>query len=658
MPLSFSDFFTVGFEFPKTIVFRTGVLLLLLVFLLRIIFEKKIELPRLFYKSYIFISAFLLILLLGISTAFSIAPIASLLGEYSRQQGYISFLFYFVFFILLLLNLKTKKQILRIFVAITLTGAAVATYGILQKFGFDPFFRTWITDQFLGRIFSTIGQPNALGQFLILALPITMSAAIFARRSAFFLGSSLVMIAALVFTLSRSSVLGFACAIFIALILLSYYYNRVRLRIAGLCVLLVFLAPFSFANIFSTNTFVSENKVLSRFTLTGENVRSIQSRMYIWPAAIKMFQEKPVIGNGLGLFPILYPKYLDSRIYNYENLHSTVDKAHNEVLDMAVSSGILGVLLYISIFIILFVEIFKFVKKKPKIEDLFFVLPPSLGIFGLFVSNIFGFSLTTHWMFFWLYLAMLISLLSPKESKKLSLSFFKYLPVKIIACTISVLLIGILFTFTVLKPTFSEFYFRKGRLTHSSDYEFTARNYYKKAISYAPWVDRYYYWNAEAVLGKPTKGTLYDALVLIEKIPNISGRNLEYLLYKARLLDKYAENYDKEKTSEAFEAFFEAIAYSPENPRPRYFSGNAYFRRGEFEKAIEAYEAYLKIVPEYWKWKYDINTFSFENREKYRIFYKLNPTFNQVFERLRDAYKAIGNKEKANFYDRYTGTGF
>ena len=86
-------------------------------------------------------------------------------------------------------------------------GALVAGYALVQKTGLDPVWEGFVPD---GRVFSSIGQSNALAAYLVLVLPPAASFAFDARpvvKVASLVVSSVVLLA-LVFTQSRGGTSG------------------------------------------------------------------------------------------------------------------------------------------------------------------------------------------------------------------------------------------------------------------------------------------------------------------------------------------------------------------------------------------------------------------------------------------------------------------
>ena len=151
------------------------------------------------------------VLLNLVALAFSTDRHQSLFGERLQHQGVLTTLLYVAFFYLARVLISDRQQMLRLFVAVAIGATAVASYAIIQKLGLDPIWKGYLPS---GRVFSTIGQPNALAGYLVLAIPITAALAIEQKgllRVATLAGLAL-MIGALLLTYSRGGYLGLALA--------------------------------------------------------------------------------------------------------------------------------------------------------------------------------------------------------------------------------------------------------------------------------------------------------------------------------------------------------------------------------------------------------------------------------------------------------------
>lgn len=108
-----------------------------------------------------------------LSSVLSVAPVASWLGVYDRQQGTVTTVCYVVFFFLMLAHFRHWSQWERMAWTVFLTSVPVALYALLQAMGLDPI--TWRPyEGYTGRVTSTLGAPVWLGAYLIMAAMVTL----------------------------------------------------------------------------------------------------------------------------------------------------------------------------------------------------------------------------------------------------------------------------------------------------------------------------------------------------------------------------------------------------------------------------------------------------------------------------------------------------
>lgn len=150
----------------------------------------------------------------------------------------------------------------------------------------------------------------------------------------------LLMVAALITTNSRGGVLGFGTM----LILISIRSEKLRRWLIGgaLVIVLTLTAVFpSVANRLPTTFDIDKN----------------QDRVYIWGAAIRIMEEHPLIGIGVGAFPFEYKNYKDPA-----DTRDSVAYAHNLFLAIGSELGLPALAVFL-IWLVLFAWHF-YVKAK------------------------------------------------------------------------------------------------------------------------------------------------------------------------------------------------------------------------------------------------------------------------------------------------------
>ena len=271
---------------------------------------------------------------------FSIDPFQSLRGEALQHQGFLSVLLYVSFFYLARTSLTDERRMALLFGSIATGATVVAVYAILQRARMDPI---WSYPPY-GRVFSTIGQPNALAAYLVVAIPV--SAALLPRtRSP--ISRALVILAigmmgtALASTKSRGGYLGFlATGAILTMPLIRVMKpppDRVRnVVLAGvtLLTLVVLLVP----PVRDTTTAVW------RRTLSSADFGelSVRRHLELWSVATSIALANPLLGTGQETFPEVFPQYAEAilgpaRAGAFSGVRS--ESPHNVYLAIAAGAG-------------------------------------------------------------------------------------------------------------------------------------------------------------------------------------------------------------------------------------------------------------------------------------------------------------------------------
>ena len=112
----------------------------------------------------------------ALSTIFSIDMRRSFYGDPLRVEGLCTILTYVALVFLFINQVKTQDLAKKLFVGLIIGTTLVSLYGLVQYFGYNP------TEHFFYKHFrrgpgigSTIGNPNFLGKYLVLIIPIIFS---------------------------------------------------------------------------------------------------------------------------------------------------------------------------------------------------------------------------------------------------------------------------------------------------------------------------------------------------------------------------------------------------------------------------------------------------------------------------------------------------
>lgn len=186
------------------------------------------------------------------------------------------------------------------------------------------------------RLIGGIGDPNELASVLVPALAFALFA-VCATRSpllrALLLGSALVLAVALFRTESRGGIVGLGVLLAAA----PFLAGPVRGRAVAASLATVAVGIFYFV-------LIAPPKALSRITHFGSG----SGRTDLWHVALRMFENHPVVGVGVGNFQTLEPSYALSNfnLNSVDYVASNVQPVHNTYLHFLVELGVFGFLLY------------------------------------------------------------------------------------------------------------------------------------------------------------------------------------------------------------------------------------------------------------------------------------------------------------------------
>lgn len=420
-----------SFDLSKAVFFRVILTLILLAYTAKIFIAGKLS-----YRGSNKIFLFIIFLLASffISSLFSMHPKQSFWGDFSRQQGFYNFVHYLLFFVLLIFNIKEIKQIKRIITVIIASAFLTTLYGLIQYFNFDPF--TWDQSAFnIGRIFSSLGQPNFFGHYLVLILPFSFYALFFMAKR--FLVKFLVVLAiimqlaCLIFTYSRAAWLGFLGSVgFFLIIWLVFEWQKrkkiVYVLIGILSVSLIAIIGFSFIKSISQNNSFGANLInRAKSIIEFRNVAN-RARFYYWKSAIEEVKreniERLVFGYGPDALADVFVKYYRPDWAIFEVIDTFPDRAHNWLFENLLSLGFLG-LASIFLFYFYFIRkifIFLFNKTAKIEEEIWLVIAASTSLVAYCINNLFSFSLIVGYIYLYLILAILwffIVVGEPREIK-------------------------------------------------------------------------------------------------------------------------------------------------------------------------------------------------------------------------------------------------
>jgi tetratricopeptide (TPR) repeat protein len=301
---------------------------------------------------------------MALATALSADPIKSFWSNFERMEGYITVLHLFLYFIMVGAVVAVENfwnRFFQVSIGASVIMGAYALFQALHLFGFAPSSQSGI------RADTSFGNAIYLAVYMLFNIFLTLLMLVRQRRSTgmqVYYGIALVLqFAGLYLTQTRGAFLGMVGGLIVAGLYIAWRarghewraLRKVSLWGIGALVVLMLLV-FGLRG----TSFVKNNATLNRMTTISLNDTTTRARLYyIWPMAFKGSVDSPktaVFGWGQENFAYAFNKYYTPAMYSQEQWF---DRAHNNFLDWLIAGGYPAFVLYISLFVLMVLAIWR-----------------------------------------------------------------------------------------------------------------------------------------------------------------------------------------------------------------------------------------------------------------------------------------------------------
>ncbi|QBP40757.1 O-antigen ligase family protein [Paenisporosarcina antarctica] len=349
------------------------------------------------------------IALLTLSTIFSADIYTSVVGAWTRHEGYLTWLgylsvFYFFYRVINYNDFSLERLMKNLFVV----SAVISIYGILQHFDYD-FISLIVPWESPTSSIAFFDNPNFYGTYLVLTMGIGMGLYLMAseKKPMLFYGIVLtLMTSVLLYTNTRSAWIGLAIvALFYTLTIVKQYklWKKWVVLLLAMGIMAVGINA-SEGNRYLGKIFITleESGDLLDEGLTGHEG---SSRLIIWQKDLTILDDYFWIGSGVDTHAIIFPATSDELEEYFNNRTIMVDKAHNEYLQIAVTIGIPALLVYILLLFKVYRKAFQALKGANKQQkNIIFTL--LAVITGYLVQAIFNISVVSVAPILWMFLGI------------------------------------------------------------------------------------------------------------------------------------------------------------------------------------------------------------------------------------------------------------
>lgn len=243
------------------------------------------------------------------------------------------------------------------------------------------------------------------------------------------------------------AVVGFGVSILSALFVAALIGKSKKIKIGlfsifGVTAFLVVLLM-----LYNQSPFVKNNQLLKVFSDLNWNNITLQTRLISWRAAWDDFPSHPILGTGYGNYAIIFDKHFDSKFYSYTRSETFFDRAHNNIVDIISTTGLIGLIAYLSIFAAAFYYLIKKYLAK-KITPADFIILIALLV-GYFVQNLAVFDSLVTYISLMMVLGYITWLSSPESEDAPQAKPSKKNSELVLAIVFGVLALGIIYQYNV-----------------------------------------------------------------------------------------------------------------------------------------------------------------------------------------------------------------
>lgn len=373
---------TPYFILDKTmLLFITSMLLIILIAV-----DRKIKIYKIHIISLIFIGS------LFIASIFSKYRDIAFWGSLNSREGFYVICTYIILFFVASNYFRISKKV---FDLIMLAPTVMCIYGVFQFFGYDPIQKIVLGKIVTNETIGLIGHRNFFSTYIILFLSTYLAYYIFNGGKRYLICTS-IMFSSLLCTTTRSGWVSFSIMAFIGLL---FIIKRKESLKRAILIFIIFISIFGFLNHVSNGAIFRRAEIIvneaSEVTsaLIDKEVEIKESfgssRIFIWKMASKAFIDRPILGEGPDTLRNRLIEDYNEKYMSYAKNGDYFEKSHNEVLEYAVSGGIVTAISFIIILIMIFIGLLKRINNDNiKIIFLVFIAYVIQSMFNISVISV------------------------------------------------------------------------------------------------------------------------------------------------------------------------------------------------------------------------------------------------------------------------------
>jgi len=346
VPLIISTKTSSIFALPKFILLLSGTVIITLFWLIKLLFSAELKIKL----GVLELAAIILFILISLSFILSINYSTSLFGDYTRFEGFFTYLAYVSLFIVAGQLAWNNQRIIYLAYFLVTGASIVSAIGILQYFGYNIIS---VNAHFnIHRSSGMFGNPSLLAGYLVLVFPVSL--ALFFRARDSIITALLGLASLLIFIATMTSFTRGGWLAILLTTLIFFIWSRknwFQKKAKIIAVIFTMLSTILLLLVY-TSTASSEINLVDRIkSATQPSSGSLGTRWEIWRGSLELIKERPLLGSGPDTFALVFPRHKSAKLTASQSYHELNDNAHNYLLQIAVTLGIPALLIFIFIFV-------------------------------------------------------------------------------------------------------------------------------------------------------------------------------------------------------------------------------------------------------------------------------------------------------------------
>lgn len=370
-----------------------------------------------FKKSPLLIAYSVFIGVLFLADIFGVDTGRSMLSNFERMEGFIGHIHLFAYFIVLVAMLPTLTEWSKLFKVFVASNILILIQALGQFLGAKGYFfanafpqaASWFSARFPvhmseNRLDATIGNSAYFAIYCLMFVFIL--ALLWVQRTShkwswFYPTLIALNLIALFYSGTRGTMIGALVGGFVTLGLIALH-EKGKAKKTLIISLVAMVIAVSSIFIFKETKFIQSSPTLSRLASISVNDLTGMSRLNIWKISYEAFLERPILGYGQDNFSHIFArKFIPEKMWNLEPWY---DRSHNVFFDWLVAAGILGLLAYLSLYVVTLSLMWRKHSDMPMREKA--IITGALA--GYFVHNVFVFDNLTSYILFLLLIAYVV----------------------------------------------------------------------------------------------------------------------------------------------------------------------------------------------------------------------------------------------------------